>query len=340
VRSTNSWIIKVFSALATVLIGSGPLLVKLGSLPSWPRATVAALAGGLALLGVGVVIDAAARVMLPQAVDLVDLATGTSNDAVTAFRTEVESTEAKRQLYLGANVATIQELVAQMEEWRRTLDQLFAEATPGTADDELAADIKAAESQLAALEARGSELLEHALYLEIRASFDRALKTMFGAAAAVAAGTAVYLGALGIDMSKAKEASPPVATAPTKAGTLIWNTTDSPGARSVAAVRKDLGLLEAGCNAMPVLATGAGTRADPLAVTTLGLDGCPTQVISFTIDDRYAQLKVPPIAKYSLENPRTTHDRTPAVSLGVILLVAGLIIGLAVSRLRRARTTN
>jgi len=324
VRDTNAWIVKAFVALAGVLIGSGPLLVKLGDLPSLPLVLLAAVMGLTALVGVGVVIHYASTVMLPETTDLTDLVTATSGP-LAALRNHVESYPAT---YLG-DARSVAALLADLDGWERTSEQLSERAATGTSrsSTERAALERAraaARAQLDALRARFADLLDQAVYAEVRATFERARRFMYAGALLTAVGTAVYLGALGVDLGNEDEKgtdSPTVATV----GTFTWLS----GADEV---RRTLGLSDSTCTALPVSFTGSGTAESPWQLTTLPVGDCSRPAMSFTVDDRYGVLHSDKPTPYELTTRierRTRPEEVMAAATAALLAgVAGTAFAL------------
>lgn len=322
VRDTNAWIIKAFVGLTGVLVGSGPLLVKLGDLPSTPRVALAAVTAFAALIGVGIVIHHASTVMLPETADLPDLVTAT-HGPLARFRAHIEE---HPQAYLG-DAATVAELVDRSQSWRRTVIELAErEATSASLDADqraaLAAALPAARGQLGALRATFDDLLDQAVYTEVRGTFERAWPKMFAGAALAAVGTTVYLGALSIDIgtddaSAAKESAKGAAM-----GMFQWaSDRDRP---DVDTVRTALGLQDDTCSTLPVVFTGTGAGTDPWKVTTLDGGSCRAAPVTFTVDQRYGIATSRTPRTYELEGGVARHtDGTMVAAVGV----AGLLVG-------------
>jgi hypothetical protein len=347
VRDTSTWIVKAFSGLGVLLVGSGPLLVRFNDLPQWSMAALGAAAAVVALVGVGLVIRAATRVMLPATVNLIELAHAPAGP-LAAFRKHMEESPDGRALYLGDEDLTVEGLIRTQRSWRSTIATLSVLHEQAMALEKTGADPKgyprdirtadaraqlrgrlpAAKANLVALQQRVAGLLDQATYIEIRETYERAVPKMFRGAALVAAGTAVYLAAFGIDLGKAEEKAGAGSAAAAEAGVLEWAERSPVGARAVSEVRSALALDNAACNRIPVTATGKGSESDPWQVTTLEGGTCSADPTSFTIDSRHATVVRRTPTKYALTTSvRTENDPLELVAVGMVTLVAGAITG-------------
>jgi len=356
IRDTALWITKAFTAIAALLIGTGPLLINLSDL-SWGARSLAAGAGAaVALLGVGLVIRWATQVMLPETTNLVDLAgarTGALKDLVDA------ESQTERLVHADGSVRSVKGLFHSIAAWRRTVEALarydqqvkaFNQARPApgvailtgplqdpSARVQVGGALSAATATLHQLTARAQELMRQGVYVKVRATFVRARRMMLTGGALTAAGLAVYIAALGIDLGKADPAGQASApSADTVVQTLTWKATDDPSARPVRDVRHDLGFDGSSCDQVfVVVREGKGRAADPYLVTSLAGGACPTPPRQFRIDDRYAEVSVSPATTFTLD-PVTQSNETPTAILAGIIAAALLIGGWAgLRRLQR-----
>jgi hypothetical protein len=361
-RSTNSWIVKGFTALAALLIGSGPLFVGFDNLQSWPRVVIGAVAAGIALLGVWIVIHAASQVMLPEVIDLPTLITQNRPGALKDFRERIDNDPVSQQLYLGDGIHRIDGLLKETESWQRTVDQLSAYTAEATGYDsthpapensplqeevarkQLPAVLAAAGTQLQALVDRASALLAQAGYRDMKSTFDRSRRLMFVGAAMTAAGVAVYLGAFGIDTSKSSSSSQTDASASSSAsasaaetvGVLTWLKPTSATSPSVTDVRHALSLSAETCDKIPVTFQGDGSDASPWTVTTIQVPGgCSATPESFTVNSHYASIAITTPTSYAMAPTKAPRDISQFIAVG---LASALLVGAGAFFLGRRRT--
>lgn len=221
IRSTADWITKAFVAVAALLIGTGPLLVRFSNLSFGPRALTAGLGAAAALLGVGLVIRWATEVMLPETTDLAELVSA-ERGPLRALRDHVE-TPVGRRIYLDRDVTAVGQLIDAMESWQRTVELLaqfvqqvdaFEAQDPRPDESTLPPPLRdpvarasitttlaGARARLQQLHTRAAELVRQGVYVEVRDTFIRARRMMFIGGTLTAAGVAVYVAALGVHSS-------------------------------------------------------------------------------------------------------------------------------------------
>jgi len=330
VRSTSATVTKAFIALATLLVGSGPLLVKFSKLPPFPASLVAGIAGVAALIGVGIVIECASDVMLPQTPDVVELANATTG-ALGKLRQHVEDPNGGRLLYLGEDT-TISALLHRLSALRlayANLSVLDAQGKAAAADPDavaslpaslgdagarasLSQNLAAARAQIDAINLRLARLMQQASYIKVRDVFQEARPLMFVGAFIAAIGTAVYLGAFGIDLGKDSSSTSASASSAARPGLLIWSpaTDAKSGDRPVSDVRAALGLSDPSCNQIPVMVDGKGTADVPWNVTTVPGDLCTEASRAFSIDSGLATIVTATPTDYSVAARTTTTNAT------------------------------
>jgi hypothetical protein len=297
VRSAAAWIVKAFAALGVALVGTSPLLVDLGNLGLNARSVVAVLGAVVALAAIAVIIGAATDVNLTQVTDIVDL-TEPSDGATRAVIHRVEGSPAARELYL-AGAGDVDGVLALRRTYQSVHSTQLALLAGMTTDADRATISTIADATLASLagiDSAISNLQGWVTYQRIRRRFDDSRVKMFVAGAVAVLGVAVWLTALGIDISKptspdSGSASPgTVATAQGSVGTLVWTRTGS-GQRAATSLRAQLGLAKPACDAASVLvAGGSGDPIDPWQVSVLPRQRClpPPGLGSFTVDRRLA----------------------------------------------------
>jgi hypothetical protein len=231
IRDTAGWITKAFVAIATLLIGTGPLLVRVSDLTIGPRAFAAGLGAAIALLGVGLVIRYATEVMLPQTTDLAELVTAERGPLLT-LRNHVE-TSLGRRIYLDRDVADVGGLIDAIEGWQRTVESLgrYAQQVAAYETQEprpkestlpeylrdpaarasVATTFAGARARLQQLNMRAAELVTQGVYVEMRDIFIRARRMMLVGGALTAIGVAIYITALSTHSDTSNKATASVA---------------------------------------------------------------------------------------------------------------------------------
>jgi hypothetical protein len=234
IRDTAGWITKVFVAIAALLIGTGPLLVRVSDLTVGPRAFAAGFGAAIALLGVGLVIRYATEVMLPQTTDLAELVAAERGPLLT-LRNHVE-TSLGRRIYLDRDVADIGGLIDAMERWQRTVEtlgryaqqvQAFEAQKPRPKESTLPQDLRdpaarasiattfaGARARLQQLNMRAAELVRQGVYVEMRDTFIRARRMMLVGGTLTAIGVAIYVTALGVHSTPSSKASATAVASP------------------------------------------------------------------------------------------------------------------------------
>lgn len=342
IRDTASWITKAFTAIAALLIGTGPLLVHLSDLSFGPRALAAGLGAATALLGVGLVIRWATEVMLPETTDLAELVSA-ERGPLHALRNHVQ-TPIGRRIYLDRDVAEVGGLIDAMEGWQRTVERLgqyaqqvkaFEAQDPRPAESTLpqplrdpaarasvATTFAGARARLHQLNMRSAELVRQGVYVEVRDTFIRARRMMLAGATLAAAGVAVYVAALSIQLGASDEASATAADGSEIAiETLTWNRTPPQGARPIAEVRQSLGLDRPSCDTVAVVVrAGTGGPDNPWRLTTVRGGPCNAPPREFQMDSRYATVTSEPVTKF-----RLAPDKSSTAQSGYVL--AGIAIG-------------
>jgi hypothetical protein len=334
VRSAAAWIVKAFAALAVALVGTSPLLVNLGNLGLNARSVVAVLGAVAALAAIAVIIGAATDVNLTQVTDIVDL-TKPSDAATRAVLDRIQGSPAARDLYLAgaADVDAVLDLRRTYQNVHSTQLALLAAMTTDADRETTRTIADATLASLASIDAAIRNLQGWVTYQRIRRRFDDSRLKMFVAGAVAVLGIAVWLTALGIDISGTgtssdSDSSPSgtVATAQGSVGTLVWATTGS-GHSAATSLRSQLGLAKPACDKATVLvAGGSGDPINPWQVSLLPRQLCtpPPTLGSFTVDRR--------LATFTALNPASGLSATVTVSsAGSGLSTAGWVLIVIVS---------
>jgi hypothetical protein len=338
VRDTASWIVKAFVALATLLIGTGPLLAHLDKLHADSRGFVALLAAAIALIAVGAVIWLAADVNLTQTTDIADLL-DRRDPAVDKLLTRVESGDAA-DLYLGGT--TLPGLLLRRRNEVTALKsqtQALGRLSDAEQIKEVQGLVQVSKDNIAQIDSLLANLTGWAGYECVRARFDRARPKMFAAAAVVAVGVIVWVGILGIDSdSKSSDSNASASSAETTSGTigqLTWIKA-GPDADAVKALRKQLtsggtGMDAAQCDSIGVVSeAGSGSEVDPWQLSVLPRDPCPVH-LRFTVDRRLATF-APFSPGDEVEASVTVHQEHAINGFDVVLfLLVGLIMGVVLA---------
>ncbi len=340
VRDTSDWIVKGFVALATLLIGTGPLLVHLSEVEADTGGLVAIGGALVALLGVGVVIWLASNVNLTQTTDITDLV-ARADPAVRSLLERLEGSARAVELYLGG-----QKLDLLLSERRRAVEALSSQvgalARVSAAGD--IADIERlmaiSKDNIARIDALLANVTGWAGYERVRARFERARPWMFAGAAAAAIGVAVWVGTLGIDSDEispgeSKDAATGAQTTQGTIGTLTWLTAGA-GGRAANDLRAQLQVgkrtvAAPTCDSMGVVSEGGtGDALNPWQVSVLPRDPCPVPV-RFTVDRRVATFT--PFGEGDVAAASVTIDGPKRPWLPALL--AGVIVGVAAVMLFR-----
>ena len=350
VRDTSTWIITAFVALSTVLIGSGPLLAHLDKLHADSQGVVAVLAALAALTAAGVVIWQASDVNLTQTTDVADLLDRADPD-VAALMPRIELGEA-RKLYLDD-----QDLSALLDRRRKevlTLQEQTVALVLTPTDDtaartEIQGYIDLSKANITSYDEMLGRLVDRANFERVKGRFERARPRMFKAAAVVALGVVVWIGAVGLDSGSGDDSSGGSATnaATTSAGTIGTLTWATAGADKDAATNLrqqltagDVNMADASCDKVGVVSeSGAGSESDPWQVAVLPRDPCAAHV-SFAVDRRLATFE--PFAAGSQTQASVTVNKKDVDGYDIALLlliglVAGAVAGLGLTWARAGR---
>jgi hypothetical protein len=352
IRGTADWITKAFVAIAALLIGTGPLLIRVTGLSVGPRALAAGVGAVAALFGVGLVIQRATEVMLPETTDLAELVTA-ARGPLQALRSHVESPLGQR-IYLDRDITEVRGLIDAMDGWQRTVELLgqyaqqvnaFEAQDPRPEESTLprplqdpaarasiATTLAGARARLQQLNLRAAELVRQSVYVEVRDTFTRARRMMLVGGALTAAGVATYVAALGVQSGPSNTASATAAGSPELSiETLSWNRTSPDDAVPIAEVRRSLGLSSPSCDTVPVVVrAGTGAESDPWLLTTVGGGSCHVPPRQFQVDNRYAMVSSEPVTTFRLD-PNTSPTGLwgyVAVSfvIGVVVVGAPLLV--------------
>lgn len=298
VRSAAAWIVKAFAAIAVALVGTSPLLVHLGDLGLNARSVIAVLGAVAALTAIGLIINWATDVNLTQVTDIIDLSAQPPDPVTDELLTHIAGSPGGRQLYLGGR-NNVQELLDDRSRTVAAYDhnvKAYGSMKTQVGQAAVDAQIDASVDTLARIDAIIDNLQGWVTYRKIRRRFDDRRMPMFVAGAVAVVGIALWLIALGIDVSGSKSTAAPAGTPGTVAasqgtvGTLTWST-DRATKPAVTALRGQLGLEAAACDrATVIVAGGAGDPIDPWQVTVLPNQACavPANLSSFTVDRRVA----------------------------------------------------
>ena len=353
VRSAAAWIVKSFAAIALALVGTSPLLVHLGNLGLNARSVVAVLGAVAALGAIALIIGAATDVNLTQVSDIVDL-TEPPDAATAAVIDRIRGSAAARELYL-SGAADVHEVL----DLRRTYQDVHSSQLAllaGMTTDADRATIKAiADATLASLtsiDAAIRNLQGWVTYQRIRRRFDESRPKVFAAGVVAVLGIAVWLTALGIDISGSGKSSGPgsspagtLASTQGSVGTLEWSTKGT-GRAAATSLRSQLGLGKPACDTATVLvAGGSGDPIDPWQVSLLPHQICtpPAGLGSFTIDRRLATFTAltpasGPSATVTISSPGSSLSTAGWVLIVISgAIVAGGTVWLLVRRTAPAR---
>jgi hypothetical protein len=309
VRDTSSTLLKTFAGLATLLLGSGPLLANLSNLHADSRGVLALTGGGLALLGLGVIIWQAANVSLTKTTDVGNLLNPAPGDKV--INKLLARIQAPDVCAFYLNGSDLKGLTADRAHsvWALGEQQLALARDPGTDASTatfISAQIAQSQANIGAIDGLLRNVEDWANYEKIADTFRQARPKMFAAGAVAVVGVALWLGLVSSGSSSSSSATASgsatatTVTASTSLGsgtlaTLTWKT-----GKTATAQKRDAkyrGSLKKGtvsmadCKKVGVLILGGtGTSSDPWQLSTLPGNTCPVQM-RFPATSSLASLK-------------------------------------------------
>lgn len=338
VRSAAAWIVKAFAAIAIALVGTSPLLVHLGDIGLNARSVIAVTGAVAALAAIGLIINWATDVSLTQVTDIIDLSAQPPDPVTASLLTHIAGSPGGRQLYLGGR-NSVQELLDDRSRTVAAYDhnvKAYGAMKTPAGQAVVDAQIDASVDTLARIDAIIDNLQGWVTYRKIRKRFDDRRIPMFAAGAVAVVGIALWLTALGIDVSGSKSTAAPAETPGTVAasqgtvGTLTWST-ERAATPAVASLRRQLGLDNAPCDRATVLVTGgSGNPIDPWQMSVLPNQACvaPANLGSFTVDRRVATFDGLTTATAP---SATVTIKASGSSLGTGVWVLLLIVAIAVA---------
>jgi len=317
VRTTAKWIITVLAAVAAVVFGAGPIVSRpsLDAQDDWGQLLLAGLAGAAGLIGIGILIWAASRVLVPVEMTLATLPA------------ELVAKIGKDSLaYVPSGATSVKEFRRNLRAYRVAVTDLERKVAGARADLEAAREIGDEAAAARAMDLIGSfenarpgivqrrdmyettrtTLLERGAYGAVRGIFEDSKPLII--TGAVLAG----LGGMGFQLLLASSdeendsAAPPapvlatLTSIDTPAGTAFWDAVDLASCEQRGAV--------------PVLLRGGtGTQDDPYSVETLPLPGCDPR--SFDVLSDVAAVEKPAVQKvtitYTPAGPSPSATRAP-----------------------------
>lgn len=343
IRDTSSTLLKTFAGLATLLLGSGPLLANLSSLHADSREALALTGGALALAGLGVIIWQAANVSLTRTTDMSDLLARNPDAAVAALLTRIEAPTVC-DFYL--NGTTLQGLTRQRARAVGILgrQQLALAKDPGTnaaTATFISAQIAQSQANINNIDGLLRNVEDWANYEKIADTFRQARHKMFAAGAVAVVGVGLWLGLVSSGSTTSSSStttsssatSTPV-TASTSLGTgtlatLTWKSGKTSAEKT--RIAKYRGSLKKGklsmkaCSRIGVLVLGGtGTSSDPWQLSTLPANKCPVQ-LRFPATSELATLSnANPVGQINA-SVRFDHDAHLKATDFVLWLIFGVI---------------
>lgn len=185
IREVTKWLIGAFAAVGVVL-AAGSQLSEVGDLTGW-RLFAAFVAILMALVGIAIAILYATKVLTPKSVSLRGVVAGGSGSPLGK---EVESDPGLLQGHGNSleefNLKRQEAIAAENDAWARY------ETSSGDEKKQLATQVKRAEAKRKRMDATLTWILSYARYLDVSATFRKALTAMFVGAVLAAAGIALF----------------------------------------------------------------------------------------------------------------------------------------------------
>jgi hypothetical protein len=312
VRTTAKWIITVLAAVAGVVFGAGPVVSRpsMDAEDHWVQLMLAGAAGAAGLIGIGILIWAASRVLVPVEMTLATL----PSELVAKIATDSSA-------YLPSGATSVEEFRKNLRAYRVAVNDLDAKLADTRADLSAAqkSDDGAAATQamdrIALLEkARPGiverrdlydttrmTLLERGSYGAVRGIFDASKGVIISGAVLTGLGGMAFqllLASSEKEKDSAAPSAPVLATLTrldTPAGAAFWDALD-------------LSSCEQGSVVPVLLRGGKGTQGEPYSVETLPLPGCTPRSFDFLSD--VAVLEKPAVQKLTI----TYTTATPSPS--------------------------
>ncbi|MEE2570681.1 hypothetical protein V1638_14945 [Pseudarthrobacter sp. J64] len=322
VRTTVKWIVAAFAVVGGLMFAKGFITTpELSWSDDWLQLIIAGALGVIGILGVGLLLYTAVRMLRPAVYDIHDLP--------PAF---IELVNNPQNHYLPARIANLEQFTKELKTARRSVisatqnyelarkhlaDSEHENATDPDAVKKAQQDADAAKKLLDAvvrsfntLKKVRANLLNKAEYWQHSTAFDHRGRALFGAALMAGLGGIGYQLALAAPADPAKDDAPPAA-APTigelirsdsDAGLELWEQLGLSNCQADAAVAR-----------IPVVvASGAGSAQDPFVVSTLPIALCPGQ--TFTVIDPVARVSIPEKREIIYQPAPSVTTSAPATS--------------------------